>query len=49
MFILRDGLAWLFSGLPLLILVAIAWTRRHLPSDAGTSTQTRKSRYPSYP
>jgi putative oxidoreductase len=38
MFILRDGLAWLFSGLPLVILVAIAWTRRQLPSDEGIST-----------
>jgi putative oxidoreductase len=27
-FILGDGSAWVFSGLPLLILVAIAWKRR---------------------
>ncbi|HXW14978.1 MAG TPA: DoxX family protein [Terriglobia bacterium] len=28
LFILHDGSAWVFSGFPLLILVAIAWKRR---------------------
>jgi len=26
--VLHDGSAWIFSGLPLLILVAVAWKRR---------------------
>jgi len=37
LFILRDGSAWVFSGLPLLVLVAIAWRRRRLPDSARAS------------
>jgi putative oxidoreductase len=28
LFILRDGYAWFFPGFPLLVLLAVAWTRR---------------------
>ena len=33
LFILRDGYAAIFPGLPLMILIAVAWRRRSAPSQ----------------